>query len=230
MIVSHEHKFIFVKTKKTAGTSVEIGLSKYCGARDVITPISPGDEKLRAELGHRGAQHYRVPLSMYDAKDWARLLARGRAVIFYNHMPAKDIRKYIGTDVWNSYFKFCIERNPWDKVISWYYWRHPKEPRPTLSEFIQSGEANLVGGPGGFDMYTIDGEIVVDKVCLYENLEEELKAVRERLNLPGPITLPRAKGGVRTEKRHYRDVLNEADRSKIAKVFAREIAYFGYTY
>jgi len=23
--------------------------------------------------------------------------------------------------VWNSYFKFCVERNPWDKVLSHYH-------------------------------------------------------------------------------------------------------------
>ena len=31
MIVSHEHKFIFLKTKKTAGTSIELALSELCG-------------------------------------------------------------------------------------------------------------------------------------------------------------------------------------------------------
>jgi hypothetical protein len=30
MIVSHEHKFIFLKTKKTAGTSIELALSALC--------------------------------------------------------------------------------------------------------------------------------------------------------------------------------------------------------
>ncbi len=31
MIISHRHSFVFVKTTKTAGTSVEIALSKHCG-------------------------------------------------------------------------------------------------------------------------------------------------------------------------------------------------------
>ena len=61
MIISHKHKFIFVKTRKTAGTSLEIGLSEHCGAQDVITPISPKDELLRASLGFRGVQHHQLP-------------------------------------------------------------------------------------------------------------------------------------------------------------------------
>ena len=31
MILSHEHKFIFLRTKKTAGTSIELALSELCG-------------------------------------------------------------------------------------------------------------------------------------------------------------------------------------------------------
>ncbi len=40
MILCHKYKFIFVKTKKTASTSIELLLSKICGKKDIITPVS----------------------------------------------------------------------------------------------------------------------------------------------------------------------------------------------
>ena len=37
MIISHKHKFIFFKTRKTAGSSIQVSLAKYCGEDDIIT-------------------------------------------------------------------------------------------------------------------------------------------------------------------------------------------------
>ncbi len=227
MIISHKHKFIFIKTEKTAGTSMEIALSKYCGPDDVITPITAKDELKRKKLGYRGPQNYRIPLSNYSKKDFLSSLYERKPKYFYNHISAKEIIPYIDNNIWDSYFKFCFERNPWDKVISWYFWRYPSEPRPTISEFIQSGEANLVKG---FDLYTDSSNIVVDRVFLYEQISDAPQEISEQLNLDSIPELPFAKAGVRTDKRNYKEILSDSDKEKLSKVFAREIAYFRYEF
>jgi hypothetical protein len=214
MIISHQHKFIFIKTKKTAGTSVEIALSAICGDDDIITPITAEDEITRQAVGGRGPQNHVV----------------NGIPLFYNHIPARDVRALIGAPMWDEYFKFCFERNPWDKVISWYFWEQAAEPRLPLSEFIQSGWAAQVGGPGGFDLYTIDGQIAVDRVCRYENLDGELARIRDELKLPALPDLPRAKARFRQDRRHYREILGATDAMTIANHFAREIAAFGYRF
>ncbi len=122
MIVSHRYRFIFIKTRKTAGTSVEIALSKYCGPDDIVTEIEAEDEALRRRLGYRGPQNHRKPLHRYGAHDWWRLVrARRRAVRYWNHMGFRDVRRLVPAEVWNGYFKFCFERNPWSKALSFYH-------------------------------------------------------------------------------------------------------------
>lgn len=37
MILSHEHRFVFIKNQKVAGTSIELFLAQHCGPDDVIT-------------------------------------------------------------------------------------------------------------------------------------------------------------------------------------------------
>jgi hypothetical protein len=40
-----------VKTRKSASTSLEIALSRFCGPEDLITKITPTDQLLRRNLG-----------------------------------------------------------------------------------------------------------------------------------------------------------------------------------
>jgi len=227
LIISHKHKFIFIKTEKTAGTSIEVALSKYLGPDDVITAISPEDENTRRELGYRGPQNYKVPLGKYSKSDYLRALYRRKWICFYNHASARFIRDHINKDIWNSYFKFCFDRNPWDKVVSWYFWHYKKEPRPSISDFIQSGRANEIRG---FDLYTINSEIVVDEVFQYEKLGSSLEEIFQRAGLPEVPSLPDAKRGYRKDKHSYRKMLSDEDKEKVSKVYAREIAYFGYSW
>jgi hypothetical protein len=229
MIISHKHKFIFLKTNKTASTSIEIALSTFCGEKDIITPINPNDEKIRQELGHRGPQNYLLPLRKYSFRELRHLLLKGKRKQFYHHIPAREIMHLIGEKRWHNYFKFCFERNPWDRVISYYYWSCKSEPRPPISEFIDSGGPKLLK-KRGFEMYTVDGRIAVDKVCLYEKLEEELEKVSNILGFGEKLILPRAKASYRKDRRHYREILDEKDKAKIAAMFQREIELFGYEF
>lgn len=77
MIISHKHRFFFVKTRKTVGTSLEIALSKICGQDDVITPISKVDEIARKQYAEITAQNYFIPLRKYTQSQYIECLAKG---------------------------------------------------------------------------------------------------------------------------------------------------------
>jgi hypothetical protein len=230
MIISHKHRFIFLKTNKTAGTSVEIALSKFCGPDDVITPISPEDEQTRRALGHRGPQNYFAPWRDYGLRDVAaRVLKKRRKMRYFNHISGREVRALVGEEVWNGYYKFCFERNPYDRVISHYYWCNRTEPRPPLSSFIHSPQAMALKRRG-YGIYTIDGAIAVDRICRYEAIDEELEEVRKVIGLPEPLVLPHAKARTRADTRNYREVLGQDERDWVARFFGEELKLMGYRF
>ena len=94
MIVSHKHKFIFVKPTKVAGTSVEVALAKHCAPEDIVTAIT----------GYS-------PESDQEAYTHEPRNNSG----FFNHMSPQEIRKKLGDDTWENYFKFTVGRNPWEE-------------------------------------------------------------------------------------------------------------------
>lgn len=212
MIVSHRHHFVFIKTRKTAGTSVEIALSRHCGPEDTVTPISPEDETLRAELGGIGPQRYEVPDFPVHA---------------FAHMRGRVIRRSIGTEAWNNYFKFAIERNPWDAVVSYYHYRFRERQAIPFEKFVMSKRIERLAV--NQRMIRIEGRVAVDFVCRYENLNEDLETVWSRIGLEGPPGLPHAKGGNRPRP-GYQDYYGPSERGRVAEVFAETIRDFRYEF
>ena len=148
---------------------------------------------------------------------------------FYNHISATEVVAAVGEDIWNSYFKFCIERNPWDKIVSAYYWKHSDEPRPTMTEFIESGYPAKMK-QRGFGLYTIDGRIAVDHFVRFESLSDDMEVVRQRLGLPELLDLPHAKSSQRKTRRDYREYFSPAEAARLGDLFAEEIALLGYKF
>jgi cyclopropane fatty-acyl-phospholipid synthase-like methyltransferase len=230
MIISHKNKFIFLKTNKTAGTSIEIALSEFCGPDDIITPISMEDEAIRRQLGYRGCQNFSCLPWEYKIKDIACFLRTGhRKSKYYNHIPAVEIREHIGHKVWDSYFKFCFERNPWDRVVSLYYWEYRTGQRPDFSDFIRSN-IPLVLKKKGYDLYTIDDKIAVNRIYRFEALPKEYGEIKMQLGLAGKKDLPNAKAHFRKEKKDYWEYYNTEEREIIADLFSDEIKLFNYEF
>lgn len=168
MIISHKHRFIFIKSKKTAGTSIEMALCAICGDEDVITAMNPEDESLRFEKTGRNAQNTRIPLAKYSLKDWGRFLLKGKRAHFYNHMTAREVKRYIGSAVWNNYYTFCFDRDPVTKAISHFKWRGKKVHFESFEAYLSSVDINMIKG----DVYYADaaGNSLVDEVFKMEDI------------------------------------------------------------
>lgn len=230
MIISHEHKFIFLKTKKTAGTAIEAALSELCGPSDVITPYREESETDRKGLG---PHNYRIEHPLKPKRPlWRKLLGRPEryyhhSVGFYEHMPASRVRDYVGEEVWRSYFKFAFDRNPWDRQVSWYLYKtKSKSIRPSFERFMQDRRRAFVTN---YAIYTIDSGLAVDFVGRYENLQDELAKALDLAGVGQHLKVPRT--NVTPDKdqaRDYRSYYSDATRERVAEWYAPEIALLHY--
>lgn len=228
MIISHKHKFIFIKTKKTAGTSIEIALSKICGKEDIIAPISKLDEKFRQEYANISAQNFFLPFNKYTTLNICEAFLLRKRLIYYNHMPCREIKAYISKEVWDSYYKFTLDRNPFDKMVSLYYWRKGDKKFGNIYDFLKNGGLD---GFTSYDIYAIDGVVAVDQVYQFEDLKGMCLDLTKRFKLPELLELPRFKAKSNTRKvKNYKELLDEKSIELIKTIFAREIKLFGYTY
>ena len=100
LIISHKHQFVFIKTNKTAGTSIEIALSRFCGPEDIITPVSTSDERKRLEWGGVAPQNYGM---------------------LRNHSSGEDARMVLGDERWRRPLSFVLSEplGPGGVVILW---------------------------------------------------------------------------------------------------------------
>jgi hypothetical protein len=240
MIVSRAHKFIFVRTEKVAGTSIEFALSRHCkDANDVITPISAPDEVFRYQFGvvpRNYAQDIRVE------KEYEKIVAAGNlsritsahrsmrpTMVFWNHMEAMEIRDRVGVDFWNDAFKFSVIRHPYDFVLSQLYYH--------LSEIGLAADSRwahwyllkiVLRGARNHKIVSVEGDIAVDKLLRYESLTDGLKEIASRIGVDISEALPRAKGNLRPPWATVESQLSPVIRWLIRLRWKREFAAFSY--
>jgi hypothetical protein len=225
MIISHRHRFIFIKTRKTASTSVQEAIERICGLDDIVTPTGIVDSGYRPR-NFRGLptpfmylrqnpRRHRTSRIFYWAKSCTRV---------HDHMFLDELLALPEAQRWRNYFRFTVERNPWDKVVSRYFWKYRERPRrPNFEEFVRKDRLN-----SDFTMYSLNEDFAVDYVCRYESLSEELAEVGRLIGCEIPA--PAHFNAWTRNGRDYRTMYSEVSRDIVTRRFAKEIERFGYTF
>jgi hypothetical protein len=230
MIISHEHKFIFLKTKKTAGTAIEAALSELCGPSCVITPYREESEGDRKGLA---PQNYRIEHPLKPKRPlWRRLLGRPEryyhpTVGYYEHMPAHVVRAYVGEEIWRGYFKFAFDRNPWDRQISWYFYKtKTKASRPSFESFMASRRRAYVDN---HEIYLEGDALAVDFLGRYEDLDADLAKALRLIGVARRLDVPKSNVGPNKETRQdYRSYYTRETEALVREWYAPEIELLKY--
>ncbi len=238
MILCHRYELIFIKTRKTASTSVEVALSKLCSAADIVTPLTAEDERARVQAG--GRPGVRMPKGAADmtAEEAERARANTDVLVgLYNHVPAAQIRASVGEALWQRYLKVSIERNPWDRLLSVYrflHWRardrgNPAPPQDDAA-FIDDVMAHAPEMLSNWPLYAIDDAPAIDMMLFTESLDADMARLGARLGTDLALPAQPFKATAREEAGSYRDRLSEAAVERLNRLCAREIEAFGYRF
>lgn len=209
MILSHAHRFVFIKTKKTAGTSIEIELSKHCGPDDIITPLAPDDEIRRLESGGRPAQNFsrdaglvrgfQAAVRARDKAGIAAALAHLSPDDYRNHMGLATVERLAGP--LPGYYRFTVERDPCDRILSYIYWKKkPLRPLSAPKRLYYVWKHATSPRFQNYHRYAIDGQVAVDGVIRYDNLDRDYSAVCRKIGIPAPARLIETKHTHRTDR------------------------------
>ena len=246
MIISHRHRFIFVKSRKTGGTSVEIGLSNFVAPTDTVTPITPRDELIRLRSGTscrnyakdpKIEQRYIEDLNSTFVSKLPHYVVQDQK--FTNHMPLSKILSIFRDSV-DGYKIISLERHPYEKAVSLSNFSlgrrtysaggalqaSVEEIKVRIDDLISSGNMKRICN---WKLYTVEGRYQVDFMLQHASLQDDFSKLLSQLGLPAiEDTLPTTKLGERDRTVSARDLLSLNQRKAIQDICAEEFDFFKY--
>lgn len=171
MLLSYRKKFIFVHIFKTAGTSV----------MDVFLPDSRFIDRL--VYGKYSRFFFLVLNRVLNISDLGNKYYTG----FHKHATAQDIS--LGFDLYKDYYVFVFVRNPYDLMVSLYFYIRQSKSHKYNSVAISMSFPDFVEWYVNKSPYRQVDFVYANNVCLvnyiakFENLSEELSYICDKLNI-----------------------------------------------
>ena len=151
----------------------------------------------------------------------------------HKHFSALQYKKKY-SDCFHDYFKFTFIRNPWDKLLSQFFFRvaddsqyghKPKRKNISFKEFLKK-PFPLDHAQQFSRISNENGDILVDFIGRFENLQQDFNVVCEKIGIPHQ-QLPHKN---KTNHKHYTEYYDEETKHIVAEKYAKDIEYFGYKF
>jgi hypothetical protein len=158
----------------------------------------------------------------------------------FEHKTAIEKIEEIGKNKWERKFTFTVVRNPWDKVVSHYHYRvktnqtrlrdNPVEFKEWVKRAYGEQDPFFYDKPKMFMpqvnwITDKDGNVLVNEIIHFENLESEFNRLLKRLNRK--TGLPHVKNSNRSDYPEYYD---EVTIEIVRSWFKKDIEMFSYQF
>jgi hypothetical protein len=243
-VINRRHKFIFLKSKKTAGTAVEahllsqspLGGDIWHTSRRIRKYSLPVSRK-HVVFGSLAGRLFTAPVIQPLRKSWPRQLRLRK------HHDAASLAQRLGS-FWDGAVVATTVRNPWDIMVSAWQWRRDgrggKAP-PITAGFDEWAGACLSGDVGWRDRVKaydaqnlmhpfvfINGKLAVDILVRQEDINEGFRELGARLGIS--IGLLKIRENQSNRQRDYRDYYTDDLAQAVGRHFADIVTLCGYTF
>lgn len=153
------------------------------------------------------------------------------------HLLAKQVREEVGKDRFDSFFKFAVVRNPFDRLVSQFAYM---KSRPDLRSFINLPEnssfseylrlirckRHVQWEPQCSFLYDDRDVLLMDRIVRFESLDRDLQQVFARLG----VTLSDLPHHLATERGPYRAYYSDSDRVTVESMYGDDLVRLGYAF
>ncbi len=169
VLVCYEHRFIYLKTTKTAGTSAEKALQPLC-EEPGLGVLQPGEVRTSRYgiVGARGevSDRRRPKWHFWRNHPWR------------NHMPAQEVKENLGRRTFESYTKIANVRDPFDRAVSQFHFRKHTRNLPSedaSTEFKQFRAFILSENwSNDWEIVSVDDKLIINRFIRKEHLLSDL--------------------------------------------------------
>lgn len=161
------------------------------------------------------------------------------------HTTIKKYKTIFPQKTFDEYFKFTFVRNPWDRVVSAFFYlkaggMHDDDANwakkhladfSSFEAFIKGwlNEENIFLGihfiPQVYFLKDDDGKIPIDFIGRFENIESDFRTICKKLSLTRSLTHKN-----RSSRETYTQYYNSELIDIVGKVYAEDIKTFGYSF